>query len=88
MLRGAAKNVGDGNGVGRRGAFVPCLPFLRWVVVLAVGVMCAGCETISYGVRITHEGATLEVSHGDGKTVLSAEQGDERVDLNFRRKNL
>lgn len=80
---------------GRRGALVPRLPSPRgagwlrsWFRLGAAAcvVVCTGCETISYGLRITHDGASIGVSHGDGKTVLSAEQGDERLDFNFHQK--
>jgi hypothetical protein len=79
---------------GRRGALVPRLPrprgfFRSWfrLGTAVFAVACAGCETISYGVKITHDGASLEVSQSDGKTVLSAEQGEDRVDFNFLKRN-
>lgn len=91
MLTAVAGNFvrDDSTGGGRRGLW-PRLPFSGfWRAGVLVGVLCcAGCETVSYGVRITHEGASVGVSHGDGKTVVSAEQGADRLDVNFRRKNL
>jgi hypothetical protein len=59
------------------------------VVVLALGVLaltgCASLDGISFGLDLANAETTVSFRHGDGKTVLAAEQDGKTVRAHFRR---
>jgi hypothetical protein len=58
-------------------------------LLLALALLClTGCATldgISFGLSLANAETTISVSHGDGKTVLAAEQDGKTVRAHFRR---
>lgn len=46
---------------------------------------CATLDGISFGLSLANAETTISVSHGDGKTVLAAEQDGKTVRAHFRR---
>jgi hypothetical protein len=59
------------------------------VVVLALGALaltgCASLDGISFGLDLANAETTVSFRHGDGKTVLAAEQDGKTVRAHFRR---
>ena len=61
---------------------------MRLAFMALAALALAGCETmdgISLGLDIANAETTFSVRHGDGKTVLAAEQDGQRVSGHFRR---
>ena len=61
---------------------------IRLVVALFCVIGATGCATwdsINFGLSVASADTTLTISQGDGKTVLSAEQGGQRISGHFRR---
>jgi hypothetical protein len=58
-------------------------------LLLALALLClTGCATldgISFGLSLANAETTISVSHGDGKTVLAAEQDGKTIKAHFRR---
>jgi phosphosulfolactate phosphohydrolase-like enzyme len=55
-------------------------------VVCALAVTgCAAWEGVNFGLSVANADTTLTISQGDGKTVLSAEQGGQKISGHFRR---
>jgi hypothetical protein len=58
-------------------------------IVLALGALaltgCATLDGISFGLSLANADTTISVSHGDGKTVLAAEQDGKTIKAHFRR---
>jgi hypothetical protein len=46
---------------------------------------CATFEGVSFGLSLANAETTISVSHGDGKTVLAAEQDGKTIKAHFRR---
>jgi hypothetical protein len=59
------------------------------VVALALALLClTGCATldgISFGLDLANAETTVSFRHGDGKTVLAAEQDGKTIKAHFRR---
>ena len=58
------------------------------VLLAAAVVALTGCETfdkVSFGLDLANAETTVSLRHGDGKTVLAAEQDGQRVSGYFRR---
>jgi hypothetical protein len=56
-------------------------PFLA---VLAALALC-GCEGVRFGLDLANAETTVGISYGDGKTMVRAEQGGQRVSGHFTR---
>jgi hypothetical protein len=58
-------------------------------LLLALALLClTGCATfdgISFGLDLANAETTVSFRHGDGKTVLAAEQDGKTVRAHFRR---
>jgi hypothetical protein len=58
-------------------------------LLLAFAALClTGCATfdgISFGIDLANAETTVRFRHGDGKTVLAAEQDGKTVRAHFRR---
>jgi hypothetical protein len=58
-------------------------------IALALALLClTGCATfdgISFGLDLANAETTVSFRHGDGKTVLAAEQDGKTVRAHFRR---
>ena len=58
-------------------------------VLLALALLClTGCASldgISFGIDLANAETTVSFRHGDGKTVLAAEQDGKTVRAHFRR---
>ena len=58
-------------------------------LLLAIAALClTGCATfdgISFGIDLANAETTVRFRHGDGKTVLAAEQDGKTVRAHFRR---
>jgi hypothetical protein len=58
-------------------------------LLLALALLClTGCATldgISFGIDLANAETTISVRHGDGKTVLAAEQDGKTIRAHFRR---
>ena len=58
-------------------------------LLLALALLClTGCATfdgVSFGLSLANAETTISVSHGDGKTVLAAEQDGKTIKAHFRR---
>jgi hypothetical protein len=56
---------------------------------LALALLClTGCATldgISFGIDLANAETTVSFRHGDGKTVLAAEQDGKTIKAHFRR---
>jgi hypothetical protein len=46
---------------------------------------CATLDGISFGLDLTNAETTVSFRHGDGKTVLAAEQDGKTIKAHFRR---
>ena len=46
---------------------------------------CASLDGISFGLSLANAETTISVRHGDGKTVLAAEQDGKTIKAHFRR---
>jgi len=60
---------------------------MRHIAIL-LALLCGGCATwdsVNFGLSVANADTTLTISQGDGKTVLAAEQGGQRVSGHFRR---
>lgn len=55
--------------------------FLTLMAALAL----TGCEGVRFGLDVANAETTIGIRHGDGKTTVRAEQGDQRVDAHFSR---
>jgi hypothetical protein len=57
--------------------------------LLALALLClTGCATldgISFGIDLANAETTVSFRHGDGKTVLAAEQDGKTIKAHFRR---
>jgi hypothetical protein len=67
----------------------PVTKFLA-TAILAVcwGALAAGCaalEGLAFGLDVANADTTISVSYGDGKGVVAAEQGGNRIGFNVRR---
>lgn len=54
------------------------------LIGLAV-LLLAGCETVRFGLDLANAETTVSFRHGDGKTVIEAEQDGSKVGINYRR---
>ena len=58
-------------------------------IALALALLClTGCATldgISFGIDLANAETTVSFRHGDGKTVLAAEQDGKTIKAHFRR---
>ncbi len=58
-------------------------------IALALALLClTGCATldgISFGLDLANAETTVSFRHGDGKTVLAAEQDGKTIKAHFRR---
>jgi hypothetical protein len=58
-------------------------------IALALALLClTGCATldgISFGLNLANAETTVSFRHGDGKTVLAAEQDGKTIKAHFRR---
>jgi hypothetical protein len=60
---------------------------MRLLAIIAA-LLCTGCATwdgVNFGLSVANADTTLTISQGDGKTVLAAEQGGQRISGHFRR---
>jgi len=60
---------------------------MRLVAIIGA-LLLTGCATwdgINFGLSVANADTTLTISQGDGKTVLAAEQGGQRISGHFRR---
>jgi hypothetical protein len=61
---------------------------IRIVVALFCLIGATGCATfdgVSFGLSLANADTTVSFRHGDGKTVLAAEQDGKTVRAHFRR---
>jgi predicted small secreted protein len=58
-------------------------------LLLAIAALClTGCATfdgISFGIDLANAETTVSFRHGDGKTVLAAEQDGKTIRAHYRR---
>ena len=58
-------------------------------LLLALALLClTGCATldgVSFGIDLANAETTVSFRHGDGKTVLAAEQDGKTIRAHFRR---
>ena len=57
--------------------------FLALALLALTG--CATFDGVSFGLSLANADTTISVRHGDGKTVLAAEQDGKTVRAHFRR---
>lgn len=58
------------------------------IVAIALITLSVGCESmrgLAFGLDVANAETTISVSYGDGKGVVAAEQGGNRVGFNIRR---
>jgi hypothetical protein len=61
---------------------------VRQLVLALVAFVLTGCATfegVSFGLSLANADTTISVRHGDGKTVLAAEQDGKTIKAHFRR---
>lgn len=61
---------------------------MKTIALLFVGLALTGCETlegIRFGVSVAQADTEISLSHGDGKTILGAQQGENKVSGFLRR---
>lgn len=58
---------------------------MKPLAILLVGLSLTGCETLRFGLAFAQADTEIGVSYGDGKAVVKAEQGDQRVSGSFSR---
>ena len=61
---------------------------MRAIALAFAALALTGCATlngISFGLSLANADTTISVRHGDGKTVLAAEQDGETIKAHFRR---
>jgi hypothetical protein len=46
---------------------------------------CAALDGLAFGLDVANAETTMSVSYGDGKGVITAEQGGNRIGFNVRR---
>jgi hypothetical protein len=52
-------------------------------IMLTTG--CAALDGLAFGLDVANAETTMSVSYGDGKGVIAAEQGGNRIGFNVRR---
>ena len=52
---------------------------------LLFGAGCAALDGLAFGLDVANAETTMRVSYGDGKGVIAAEQGGNRIGFNVRR---
>jgi phosphosulfolactate phosphohydrolase-like enzyme len=60
---------------------------MRHIAIL-LALLCGGCATwdgINFGLSVANAETEITISQRDGKTVLAAEQGGQRISGHFRR---
>ena len=61
---------------------------MRQLLLALVAFALTGCATmdgISFGIDLANAETTVSFRHGDGKTVLAAEQDGKTIKAHFRR---
>jgi hypothetical protein len=61
---------------------------MRAILLAFAALALTGCATfdgISFGLSLANADTTISVRHGDGKTVLAAEQDGKTIRAHFRR---
>jgi hypothetical protein len=49
-----------------------------FIAILAALTLC-GCEGVRFGISAMQADTEISISHGDGKTVLGARQGENKI---------
>ena len=58
------------------------------LLAIALVTLSVGCESLrglAFGLDVANSDTTISVSYGDGKGVVAAEQGGNRIGFNVRR---
>jgi hypothetical protein len=58
------------------------------ILLAGFALLSAGCATLdglAFGLDVANAETTMSVSYGDGKGVIAAEQGGNRIGFNVRR---
>jgi hypothetical protein len=61
---------------------------VRQLLLALVAFALTGCATfegVSFGLSLANADTTISVRHGDGKTVLAAEQDGKTIKAHFKR---
>jgi len=58
---------------------------LVFAAYLMLGAGCSTLDGLAFGLDVANAETTMSVSYGDGKGVIAAEQGGNRVGFNVRR---
>ena len=58
---------------------------MKAILVLLSALVLCGCEGVRFGLAVAQADTEISISHGDGKTVLGAQQGENRVSGFLRR---
>ena len=60
--------------------------YLAAALLCALGLTgCAALDGLAFGLDVANADTTISVSYGDGKGVVAAEQGGNRIGLNIKR---
>ena len=62
-----------------------CLQVSALCVVALSMTGCATLDGLAFGLDVANAETTMSVSYGDGKGVIAAEQGGNRIGFNVRR---
>lgn len=71
------------------GVPVTCLPLTKGALCIAAMVMLSGCavlDGISFGLDVANSETTISLRHGDGKTILAAEQDGKTIRAHLRQR--
>jgi len=55
------------------------------IALITLSVGCATFDGIGFGLDVANADTTISLRHADGKSVLAAEQGGNRINFNVRR---
>lgn len=58
---------------------------MKLVLALLAALALTGCEGVRFGLDLANAETTVGISYGGGKTVVRAEQGEQRVSGHFTR---
>jgi hypothetical protein len=58
---------------------------MKTLLALLAALALTGCESVRFGVAVMQADTEISLSHGDGKTVLGAQQGENKISGFLRR---
>jgi hypothetical protein len=58
---------------------------MKILLAILAALALTGCESVRFGVSVMQADTEISLSHGDGKTVVGAQQGENKISGFLRR---